>query len=320
MTDDNAALPAVEEVNRPSPGRGQNVLVPPDPAGEAVPLFGPPSGIAPSADPRLARWRSEASFFDRYAEQALAEGVKPFNAPLLRRYLRPSLRRRFSKEYRLRLLGNLGGKKVLDVGCGDGANAAILALRGAEVVGIDVSPRSIELAMRRAEATGVASHTRFLCSPIEEAQLEDGAFDVLWGDGILHHVIPELDAVLARLRRSAKPGAQVVFSEPLCLWPWLRRLRQRIPVHTDATPDERPLESAELAVIRRHFPDLQLTFFDALGRLARFVLPAGDYEGASWPRRMAADLLFAIDVPLLSIRPLAPLGGMAVISATVVGS
>jgi 2-polyprenyl-3-methyl-5-hydroxy-6-metoxy-1,4-benzoquinol methylase len=318
MKNQHAASPtAPEVVDRPSTGATQNVIAPQQVAEHAADPFDPLSQLGRAGDLREARWKSEASFFDRFAEQALADGVKPFSAAVLRRYLRRRLRRRFSKEFRLQLLGDLCGKRVLDVGCGDGANAALLALRGAEVVGIDVSPRSIELAQLRAQATGVSSRARFYCSPIEEAPLEDGAFDVIWGDGILHHVIPELDSVLARLRRTAKSGARVVFSEPLCLWTWLRRLRQHVPVHTDATPDERPLQRAELTVIQRHFPDVDLTFFDALGRLTRFVLPSNDYEGAPWTRRLAADLLFAIDVPLLSIRPIAPLGGMAVLSATI---
>ena len=278
----------------------------------------PPGPMPEVVSPgNAARWRSEAEFFDRQAEGELAGGVAPFSEAVLRRYVGRELRARRCKDFRFLLLGDLRGKKVLDVGCGDGANAALLALCGAEVVGVDVSPLSIELATRRAEANGVSSRVRFVCSPIEHAPLDDGTFDVIWGDGVLHHVIPELDSVLMRLRRSAKRGARVVFWEPLCLWAWLRRLRKHIPVHTDATPDERPLSRAELAILRRHFPDLELKFFDAFGRLTRFVLgPAYDYEGASWPRRLGAEMLFVIDAQLLSIPALAPLGGSAVVFAT----
>ena len=291
-----AARPAIEEAPNANPP-------------------GPTPEIVTPGNARAVRWKSEASFFDRCAERELAGGVAPFSAAVLRRYLGGELRARRGKDFRFLLAGDLRGRKVLDVGCGDGANAALLALAGAEVVGVDVSPLSIQLAQRRAEVNGVSSRVRFVCSAIEEAPLDDGAFDLIWGDGVLHHVIPELDSVLTRLRRAAKPGARVVFWEPMCLWPWLRRLRKHVPIHTDATPDERPLERAELAVLRRHFPDLELRFFDGFGRLIRFVLKSMDYESASWPRRLAAEMLFALDAQLLSIPALAPLGGSAVLSA-----
>ena len=57
----------------------------------------------------------------------------------------PALRRRFNKEFRFMLMGDLRGKAVLDVGCGDGLNAVMLARLGARVTGVDVSPRAVAL-------------------------------------------------------------------------------------------------------------------------------------------------------------------------------
>jgi hypothetical protein len=88
-----------------------------------------------------------------------------------------------------------------------------------------------------------------------------------------------------------------------------------VPIHTDATPDERPLEARELALVRRLLPDLHLRHFHGLGRLTRFVVPLSDYEGAPLHRRAAADLLNAVDYALLGLAPLRTLGGMAVMTA-----
>ncbi len=65
----------------------------------------------------------------------------------------------------------------------------------------------------------------------------------------------------------------ILFSEPVNFSPLLRRVRFMVPVHTDATPDERPLEPAEIAVLRAHIPRMQIALFKMLGRLDRFVLP-----------------------------------------------
>src|SRR5215467_12597984 len=58
---------------------------------------------------------------------------------------------------------HLAGAVVLDAGCGSGAQAQWLLDRGAEVVGVDVSPRMIEEAERRCGGRG-----RFLVADLAE--------------------------------------------------------------------------------------------------------------------------------------------------------
>lgn len=45
-----------------------------------------------------------------------------------------------------KLIGNVRNKRVLDLSCGEGYNARLLAERGARVVGVDFSEKMIELA------------------------------------------------------------------------------------------------------------------------------------------------------------------------------
>ena len=52
--------------------------------------------------------------------------------------------------------GGLLGGRVLDAGCGSGEHALLAAARGADVVGVDVSPRAIEQARRKAGERGLA--------------------------------------------------------------------------------------------------------------------------------------------------------------------
>lgn len=257
------------------------------------------------------RWDTEARFFDEWAAKA-GEAVKPIDPRTLARYGARPPRRRFNKEFRFRVLGDLSGRRVLDVGCGDGANAVLLAKLGANVTGIDVSPKAIQLAQRRAEINGVAERTSFVCQPLEQANLATGSFDVIWGDAILHHLIGELDAVIAQLVKWTKPGGTILFSEPVNFSPMLRRLRFMIPVHTDATPDERPLEPAEVAVLRAHVPGLRMALFTMLGRLDRFVLPDYNYEGAPISRRAVASLLASVDYLSLKLPGVRNFAGTAV--------
>ena len=261
-----------------------------------------------SAD--AARWKTEAEFFDHEAEAALAR-LAPIDPLTIERY-RTLKRRRFSKEFRFRVLGDLSGMKVLDVGCGDGENAMNFAKLGARVTGLDISPKAIELAERRAAVNDVSALTTFLCSPLETAQFEAGSFDVIWGDAVLHHLIHDLDNVMTHLMHWLKPGGTIIFGEPVSLSSRLRTFRLMLPIKTDATPDERPLERSEIAIIERHVPDLTVRYFAILDRFNRYVLIDENYELSSAPRRAITNLLNLIDYLVLSIPPLHWLAGTAV--------
>lgn len=255
------------------------------------------------------RWHDEASFFDKFVGDV---EVAPIDPLTLARYRGP-LRKRFSKEFRLRVLGALPGKSVLDVGCGEGTNSILLAKLGAQVTGIDISPKSIELASKRAEINQLTGSCRFVCSPLETAELAPHSFDVIWGDAILHHVIADLSNVLTRLTRWAKPGGLMVFGEPVNFNQTLRRIRFMVPVHTDVSPDERPLEFPEIDIVRRYLPDLRMQHFGLMGRLERFVLVNHNYERSPWLRRAVANSCSIFDAVALSMPGVWRLGGHAVL-------
>jgi 2-polyprenyl-3-methyl-5-hydroxy-6-metoxy-1,4-benzoquinol methylase len=257
------------------------------------------------------RWIKEAAYFDREAERT--EAKLKLDPLVVRRYTAPRLRRRFNLEYRFGVMGSLEGKRVLDVGCGDGSNAVLLALRGARVTGIDLSPKTVELARRRAEANGVGDMVEFICSPIETAPLPEQYFDIVWGDSILHHVLEDLDPVLSSLMRSLKPDGLFVFAEPVNLCASLRRLRMMVPVPIDGTPDERPLVAEEVERVVRCARRCTIRRFRLLTRLDRFILKGYSYEHSSAPRRLLYECLSFLDCSLLSLPGLKRLTGVCVL-------
>ncbi len=252
-----------------------------------------------------SRWEQESVFFDRMAGQQAAAAIDPL---VFQRYS-SSKRRRFREEFRFRVLDDLCGKQVLDVGCADGHNSILLAKLGASVTGIDISPKSIELARERACVNEVECSTRFICSPIEQANIPPASFDVIWGDCVLHHLIAEQEPLMERLHGWLKPGGTMLFSEPVNFNNALRRLRMKIPIHTEATPDERPLEPSEIETIRAYLPDMQIRFYSLLSRFSRFVLlDRFDYEHSSLPRRAIFNAMALIDYASLSVPPLRNMG------------
>ena len=106
------------------------------------------------------------------------------------------------------------GARVLDVGCGVGRWSAMLALRGARVTGIDLSPTMIHEARRRANALDIGERCRFLVQDL--AELDAGEqFDFVLGVTVLQHIL-DRDAWRAAMRRMTAhlaPGGRMVLLE-----------------------------------------------------------------------------------------------------------
>ena len=62
----------------------------------------------------------------------------------------------------LELCGGVGGKRILDIGCGSGRYSVEMARRGADVLGIDFSTKMLDLARRAAAAAEVAERCKFI--------------------------------------------------------------------------------------------------------------------------------------------------------------
>jgi SAM-dependent methyltransferase len=106
------------------------------------------------------------------------------------------------------LLGDVGGKRVLDAGCGPGVYAEELVGRGAEVVGFDASGRMVELARERLRGRAEVSLAN-LEEPL--AWLEDESFDLVVSALAMDYV-EDWGAPLSEFRRVLKPGGKLVFS------------------------------------------------------------------------------------------------------------
>ena len=108
-----------------------------------------------------------------------------------------------------RLPEQLSGRRVLDLGCGEGTVARALAGRGASVRGIDPSRRMIEHA-RAARTDGVEYAVDDGCTL---ATVADASVDWVTAALSLNNV-PDLDAALAAVRRVLTAGGGLVFTVP----------------------------------------------------------------------------------------------------------
>ena len=170
-------------------------------------------------DPRVsAYFDRRAEVFDRLYDPApgIRGGVQAWVYAPLRRRL----------ELTIAELGDLSGRRVLDVGCGSGRYAVALAERGAEVVGVDVSRAMLVLARRHARERLVVEACRFVQADFEGYE-PDGRFDVGLMMGVLEY-FADPRPFLARLHDLTSD--RVIFSVPPPLrWQTVvRRARHRL--------------------------------------------------------------------------------------------
>jgi 2-polyprenyl-6-hydroxyphenyl methylase/3-demethylubiquinone-9 3-methyltransferase len=105
---------------------------------------------------------------------------------------------------------SLAGKQVLDVGCGGGILSESMAQRGAQVLGIDLAEKSLQVAQLHALEANVQVDYR--CVAVEAlAQEKPHAFDVVTCMEMLEHV-PDPASVVRACAALVKPGGHVFFS------------------------------------------------------------------------------------------------------------
>ena len=105
---------------------------------------------------------------------------------------------------------SLAGKRILDVGCGGGLLSEGMAVRGANVTGIDLSEKPLGVARLHLLETGQKVDYRKI-SVEELAEQMPGEFDAVTCLEMLEHV-PNPSSVITACARLVKPGGQVFLS------------------------------------------------------------------------------------------------------------
>ena len=133
----------------------------------------------------------------------------------------------------------LKGKRVLDVGCGDGAMARLMARHGATVIGIDTDAGQLA----KARSTPVEAGETYVEGVAQALPAEDRTFDLVVFSNSLHHVpLDQQGKALAEAARVLAAGGELFISEPLAEGPHHQLTRL---IH-----DETELRDGALAMIR----------------------------------------------------------------------
>jgi ubiquinone/menaquinone biosynthesis C-methylase UbiE len=166
-------------------------------------------------------------------------------ARIFRRYQAPSPDTPFAIEFAYNQLGDVRGKKVLELGCGDGENSIQIVNRGGRVSGVDVSDSLIELAKQRMLVNGFAEGYEFSAGSPHELPFPDQSFDVVFGIAILYRL--DLELASREIWRVLRPGGYAVFKEPVRNSRLMTRVRGLIPYQPmKFLSFERPLTDQKL--------------------------------------------------------------------------
>ncbi|MCC5945988.1 MAG: methyltransferase domain-containing protein [Bernardetiaceae bacterium] len=147
-------------------------------------------------------------------------------------------------------MGNLQGKKILDVGAGLGESSTYFALQGAEVTYNDISPKMGELAQALAAHHGTSIKT--VITPAEKMTFEADTFDFIYCANLMHHVPPEeQEDWIANMHHFLKKGGKLYTWDPIKYNPVINVYRR---MATEVrTIDEMPLGFDILKLYRKYF-------------------------------------------------------------------
>ncbi|MFW9789121.1 MAG: methyltransferase domain-containing protein [Candidatus Thorarchaeota archaeon] len=123
-----------------------------------------------------------------------------------------SYHRNFVNPVIFAILGDLKGKTVLDLACGQGYLSRILAKKGAQVIGVDLSQKMLEIAQEseKSESLGI----KYIhCSSGAMSEIPDASTDCIVSTFGFHD-IEEIDATIQECSRVLKGGGKLVFAIP----------------------------------------------------------------------------------------------------------
>ncbi len=139
----------------------------------------------------LSQWEANAGAF--------AQLINGKGTPHHRKILNPCINR---------LMGDVKGKKILDAGCGEGYLSRVYTEKGANVVGVDFSPKLIALSQKKFADLDI----EFLVADICQLDpLKDNQFDIVLCNLVLLN-IECLDKSLQEFYRVLRPGGFLIFS------------------------------------------------------------------------------------------------------------
>ena len=173
-----------------------------------------------------------------------------------------SITKRSREYYRSLYVDDCKNRRVLAYGCGTGGDCFLLAEKGANVTGVDISDVAIDRARRNPESR--CHNLKFHVMNAEKLDFPDSSFEIIYGSGILHHL--DLGKAYSELARVLAPNGKAVFFEPLGHNSFINLYRRLTPALR--SEDEHPLLLNDLKKATMFFDYVDVRYFHLTSLLA----------------------------------------------------
>ena len=186
----------------------------------------------------------EAAFHDAWA------GSTPIDDVLVRECFEAPTA--MENRFILSRMGDLKGKRLLDIGAGLGESSVYFALQGAQVTMTDISPGMVQTGRELARKYGVEIDG--IVAQAEDLGVPAETYDFAYIANTIHHV-QDREALFQKIHRALKPGGRFFSYDPVAYNPAINVYRQ---MATEVrTEDESPLTLEDLQLARKYFPNVQ---------------------------------------------------------------
>jgi 2-polyprenyl-3-methyl-5-hydroxy-6-metoxy-1,4-benzoquinol methylase len=162
-----------------------------------------------------------------------------------------------------RELGDLQGKRVLDVCCGKGESSFALAKKGACVVGIDLSSKHIQHCKKISKKLGLNVHFEVMNAQYPEFKEK---FDLIVGFRAIHH-LPDLKTAFSNYNKLLNSGGRCIFIEPMEYNP-IVNFNRKVLNPNARTKYEHPLMREDIKHFMGTFKNGQAKYYEFLSSLA----------------------------------------------------
>ena len=179
------------------------------------------------------------------------------------------------------LLPLVSGNRILDIGCGPGAFVDVLASRGFEATGIDLTPKFISFAKKNYQG-------KFLVGDALSLPFENKSFDTVFIRNVIEHLENDLGAIKEALRVGHKVVIIVPHQTPLAL-----KKHGLIFSHYQDTSHLRTYTKKSLLEITSQAKGELVDFFE-IEKLPNTSIAFELLSGPSILKKIALKLLFGI--------------------------
>lgn len=155
-------------------------------------------------------WQENPMTYDWEGTVALEPGSREWFAEIDRRFLTSAYYAQgpngepFGRFLRTE---DVAGKEVLEVGCGMGTHASMLAQAGARLTAVDLTERAIEMTRRRFEVFNLEG--RIERADAEHLQFANNSFNMVWSWGVIHHS-SSMEKCLSEITRVLRPRGRLL--------------------------------------------------------------------------------------------------------------